>query len=296
MKQIVGTGVALVTPFKKDLSVDTEGLKKLTRFVIDGGVDFLVVLGTTGESATLNETEQDHVIQTVIETNAGQLPVVIGCGGNNTGEVANKMKALQLKWKPAAFLSVCPYYNKPSQKGLELHFSAIAAANPDAAIILYNVPGRTSCNLLPETTLRLARNTSQFISIKEASGNVEQMMNIIEKKPEGFELLSGDDNLCLPVMALGGKGVISVAANALPTVFSSIARLASQGNYDAARKAHYRINTLMQLNFAEGNPASVKMMLNILGICEPWVRLPLAPATDSLKQEITAALKAADLL
>ena len=286
MKKFNGTGVALVTPFLENGALDLPALGKLVQHVSQkGGVDFLVVLGTTAESVTLETEEQDQVIREVMRVNEGKLPVVLGCGGNNTASVVAQMKAYTDSYHPDGFLSVCPYYNKPTQEGLYLHFKAIAQ-EAKLPVILYNVPARTGSNLLPATALRLAKEFPQFVSIKEASGSVEQCMEIMAGKPEAFDLLSGDDALTLPITAIGGKGVISVAANALPLEFSAISRLMMEGNFDEARKAHYKILNLMNLNFREGNPAGIKAMLSIFGICGRTVRLPLAQASDALHHEM----------
>ena len=290
MKKLTGTGVALVTPFLENGELDIPSLRKLVRHVSQpGGVDFLVALGTTAESVTLESAEQDEVIRTIMDENAGKLPVVIGCGGNNTTKVISQMKYLTSTYHPDGFLSVCPYYNKPTQEGLYLHFKAIAQA-ATIPIILYNVPARTSSNLLPATANRIAKEFPQYVAVKEASGSVEQCMEIVAGKPATLDLLSGDDALTMPIIAIGGKGVISVAANALPLEFSAISRLMLEGKLEAAKNMHYRIFNLMNLNFREGNPAGIKAMLSVLGICGRTVRLPLAAASDALRDEMKKSL------
>lgn len=286
MNELKGTGVALVTPFAADGSVDHDGLRRVVRHVIDGGVNYLVILGTTGESVTLSAAEQHEVIATVISENDGAVPYVIGAGGNNTAQVQETMREYAAKYSPAAFLSVCPYYNKPNQEGLYNHFKTLCGTT-DVPVILYNVPGRTSSNLLPETVHRIARDCETAVAIKEASGNVEQGMECVLGKREGFLVLSGDDTLAIAQIASGFSGVISVMANAMPKEFTAIVNAALAGDYDAARKAHYAILNPMQLNFVEGNPAGVKAMLELQGICSRKVRLPLAEASDQLVEQMS---------
>ena len=290
MKKLTGTGVALVTPFHENGTVDWEGLKRLTDHVITGGVEYLVILGTTGESATLDENEQEKVIGTILETNAGRVPFVLGAGGNDTAKVCHKIEDWTDRYDPAAFLSVSPYYNKPSQAGIIEHFRMVAGCT-DSPIILYNVPGRTASNMLPATVIELAQSCENVLYIKEASGNVEQGMDIVAGKPDDFSVLSGDDTLGISQVAAGFEGVISVAANALPFEFSEMIRAALAGDFAKARKLHYSILKIMQLHFAEGNPAGVKASLHLKGICGPHVRLPLVPASaglmEAIKKELT---------
>lgn len=289
MNLLKGTGVALVTPFNADLSIDHKSLRKLTRHVIDGGVDFLVILGTTGESATLDREEQFAVVDTVLEANGGEVPYVIGCGGNDTRKIKASMADFSSRYAPAAFLSVSPYYNKPSQEGIYQHFKTLSEAS-SYPILLYNVPGRTSSNMLPSTSLRLARDFDNIFAIKEACGDIEQGMDLIQGKPESFSVLSGDDTLTLAQLATGFDGVISVAANALPTQFSGMVRAGRQGDFARGRELNYEILKLMRLFFAEGNPSSIKLALEHLGICERHVRQPMYPGSDALFQQIGKAL------
>lgn len=289
MNPFSGTGVALITPFTEDLQVDISALRTLTRNLIRGKVDYLVVLGTTGEAATLSAEEQLLVIETIQEKNAGQLPIVLGIGGNNTQTVCNKVSDWTHRFKPDAILSVSPYYNKPSQEGIYQHYKAISDST-DLPIILYNVPGRTSSNVSSETCLRLAHDIPHVVAMKEASGNAEQVMEIIAGRPEGFSLLSGDDLLVLPYIALGGDGIISVTANALPAKFSDMVRAGLSGNWDLARKLQYETLKLTQLNFVEGNPVGLKTLMELLGICKADVRLPLVKGTDQLREAMRKEL------
>jgi 4-hydroxy-tetrahydrodipicolinate synthase len=290
MKSLIGTGVAMVTPFEINGHVDVAALTRLTHSLVDGRVDYLVVLGSTGEAATQFDTDQDLVIRTVQEANAGRLPIVLGVGGNDTAAVAAKTYAWTERYKPAAFLSVSPMYNKPSQEGIYQHFKAVADST-DLPIILYNVPGRTGSNMLASTTLRLAHDFKNVVAIKEASGNMEQCMEIADGAPEGFLPISGDDLLALPLIACGYQGVISVAGNALPRMTSDLVRLALSGNYAEARALHYRLLAFTQLIFAEGNPAGIKVALDLLGICGPSVRLPLIAGSERLRKQLLDALE-----
>lgn len=285
---ISGTGVALITPFTSEGAVDIPALQRVVRHMIEGNVDYLVVLGTTGETATLSQEEKQAVIGTVIEANQDRLPIVLGVGGNNTQEVAKQMRAQQKQWDIQAFLSVSPYYNKPTQEGIYQHFAALAEAS-ELPIILYNVPGRTASNMEAKTTLRLANDFENIVAIKEASGNLSQCMEILQEKPAGFHLVSGDDYLTVPLVALGASGVISVAANAFPLPFTSMVRQALDGDFAGARESHFTLLPLMNLNFAEGNPVGVKTLLEFQGICSNAVRLPLVAASASLKTEMKAA-------
>lgn len=290
MSTLSGTGVALVTPFSPSGAIDSEGLRKVTRHVIDGGVDYLVILGTTGEAATLTASEQLQVIDTVLEASNDEVPYVLGAGGNNTAQVCTHIGDWSKRYKPAAFLSVSPYYNKPSQEGIYQHFKAISEST-DEHIILYNVPGRTAMNMSSTTSLRIAHEFANVVAIKEASGDLEQCMDLVRNKPKGFEVLSGDDTLVLPQLAAGFDGIISVAANAIPKRFTDIVKAGRSGDFKAARKAHYRILEIMRLFFAEGNPAGVKAALSLLDVCGPDVRLPLVKASEGLTARIKMTLE-----
>ncbi|MER3376771.1 MAG: 4-hydroxy-tetrahydrodipicolinate synthase [Allomuricauda sp.] len=290
MEKLVGTGVALVTPFKEDFSVDVDALVEIVEHNIQGGVDYLVVLGTTAESATLTNTEKQLVMDTVIKTNAGRLPLVLGVGGNNTMAVVEELKALDLS-EFDAVLSVSPYYNKPTQEGIYQHFKAIAKASPKP-VILYNVPSRTGSNMLPETTLRLAHEVPNILGIKEACGEMVQIDKIIKEKPEHFMVISGDDPTALPTVLAGGAGVISVLGQGLPSQFSKMINLGLQESADEAYKIHHKLLPLMQLIFEEGNPAGIKSVFENLGLSTAVVRLPLVEATPSLKNRIAGFLRA----
>ncbi len=289
MNTLKGTGVAIVTPFNKDKQVDEAALRRLVNHIIDGGVNYIVVLGTTGESATLNAQEKQLVIDTVVSENNGRLPLVLGIGGNNTQAVIDTINATDLSAFEAV-LSVSPYYNKPTQEGIYRHYQAIME-HTDANIILYNVPGRTSSNIAAETTLRLAHDFKRIVAVKEASGNVEQVMTIIAGKPEGFLVISGDDALTLPLLAAGADGVISVVANALPNDFSAMVQAALTNDLPAARALHYKVLPVIDYLFAEGNPAGVKNALSHLGIMDEYVRLPLVPVSNELSYKIKLFLE-----
>lgn len=280
-----GTGVALITPFLEDKSVDEVGLRTLVLNMLNGGVDFLVPLGTTGESVTLSESESDQVIRIVLETNASKRPVLMGCGGNDTFKVLKMQEKYEKAYKPDGFLSVTPYYNKPSQEGLYRHYKTLANGT-DLPIVLYNVPGRTGVNMLPDTVIRLAQECSNIVAIKEASGNIEQGAEILRRKPESFVVLSGDDTLVLPQLSIGYEGCISVAANGYPKEFSDLVRFGMNQNMEEGRKLYLKLLPWMQLLFKEGNPVGIKASLSILGVCGPYVRLPLVEATEVLKKEI----------
>lgn len=287
-KQFKGLGVAMVTPFQQDKKIDFKALERLTNHLIKGNADYLVVMGTTGESATLSSEEKQAVLDFVTEINAGQLPVVYGLGGNNTDELLREMD--RIKWDAVdAVLSVSPYYNKPTQAGIIAHYQELDKNTP-RPIILYNVPGRTASNLLPQTTLELAECT-HIIGIKEASGNLEQCMQIIKNKPDDFLVISGDDALVLPFLACGGDGVISVVGNAFPREFSEMIQAAFNNDYPHARQIHYRLIDIINQLFAEGNPAGIKEALKYLNISDHHCRLPLVPMTAkgsaALKQNIT---------
>lgn len=279
-----GSGVALVTPFKSDYSIDFDALRKLVRMQIDGGTDFLVVQGTTGESPTLSQPEKMAVLETVMDENNGKLKIVYGVGGNNTLAVGEALKAV-----PAGvngILSVSPYYNKPIQKGIIEHYKYIAGCT-ELPIILYNVPGRTGSNMLPETTLTLAE-VPNIVAMKEASGNMEQIMEIIRLRPDGFGVLSGDDALTMPLIAAGADGVISVVANAFPALFSTMVHASMNGELDRARKAHYELLPVTKMFFEEGNPGGVKAALRQLGVMDETMRMPLHPVSDGLRKRIEA--------
>jgi 4-hydroxy-tetrahydrodipicolinate synthase len=277
-----GSGVALVTPFKKDYSIDYDALRRLVRYQIESGTDFLVVQGTTGESPTLSQEEKMLVLQTVIDENQGALKIVYGVGGNNTIDVGEKLKKV-----PAGvdgILSVSPYYNKPTQQGIIEHFSYLASCI-NLPIILYNVPGRTGSNMLPSTTLKLAE-IPNLVAVKEASGNMEQIMEIIRLKPKGFGVLSGDDAITMPLIAAGADGVISVVANAFPKRFSEMVHASLEEKLPMARAAHDDLLTITKMFFEEGNPGGVKVSLNAQGLMEEAMRLPLFPVSDSLRNRI----------
>ena len=282
--QLKGTGVALITPFTKDNQVDTEALSRIVNYVIDGGVDFIVVLGTTSEAPTLTKEEKQLVKQTIIAANRGRLPLVIGIGGNNTQNVIEEIKQTDLS-EFVAILSVTPYYNKPSQSGLYAHFGAIARES-SLPIILYNVPGRTGVSMTAETVLRLANDFSNIIAIKEASGNMVLDMNILKASSERFSFLSGDDTTTLLSVYMGGVGAISVIGIAYPNEFSRMVRLGLEGKIDEANKFQYELLPKMELAFKEGNPTGIKAILAQKGLCEPYVRLPLVEASSQLKEEI----------
>jgi len=287
MKNIAGTGVALVTPFKADLSIDSEAFRRLIRKVSDGGVDFLVPLGTTGESVCLKDAESETIIRLLIEENTKNLPVVLGCGGNDTYKVLEKQKAYEKIFRPDAFLSVTPYYNKPSQAGLYKHFRTLAD-HTDIPIVLYNVPGRTGVNLLPETVLNLAKDCPTIIAIKEASGNIEQGVEILRNKPEGFTVLSGDDTLALPQMAAGYSGIISVAANGRSAEFSAMVKACLQGDFATALPLYYTLFPWMQALFMEGNPVGIKTWLELAGEMSACVRPPLVEGSEKLRVTLKA--------
>jgi 4-hydroxy-tetrahydrodipicolinate synthase len=287
--KISGTGVALVTPFNSDLSIDYNGLAALVNHCVDGNVDFLVVMGTTGESVTLSLEEKNTVLDCVKKANNNRLPIVLGIGGNNTDNVIQSFSSFDLSGVDA-ILSVSPAYNKPTQEGIYQHFKAVSEKSP-LPIILYNVPGRTSSNMTAETTLRLAHDFDNIVAVKEASGDMEQIMEIIAKKPDDFLVLSGDDAITLPIILLGGKGVISVLGQALPNEFSSMVNFAIDGDVKSSNTIHYKILSFVKPLFAEGNPAGVKTLLNILGICLDEVRLPLVKSSKNLRKIISKELE-----
>lgn len=284
MEAFVGTGVALVTPFKADLSVDVDALHKLVQDQIDNGIEYLVVLGTTAESATLNKEEKELIKAEVKKVNKGRLPLVLGVGGNNTAAVVDELKNGNLEGFDA-ILSVSPYYNKPTQEGIFRHFKEVAEASP-VPVILYNVPGRTASNVLPETVNRLAREVENIIGVKEAAGDIVQAMRLISLVPEDFKVISGDDMVTLPMTLAGGKGVISVIGQGFPQEFSEMVRLGLKGEVKEAYKLHYKIAPSIDLIFAEGNPAGIKALLTRKGIIDNHVRLPLVEASENLQQRI----------
>lgn len=287
MNLFKGAGVALVTPFHADMSIDFPALRRLVQEQIDGGTNYLVVQGTTGESPTLNSDEKKQVLETVLEVNNGKLPVVYGAGGNNTLSVIEAFK--KIPKGVDGILSVAPYYNKPTQAGYLAHYKALASET-DLPIILYNVPGRTGSNVLAETTLELAE-IKNIVAMKEASGNMEQIMEIIRCKPENFLVLSGDDAITLPLIAAGADGVISVVANSFPKQFSQMVSSALNGDFETARKIHYDLLPVTRLLFAEGNPGGVKIALEELGWMKPYMRLPLVQVSEGLKAKIVAETK-----
>ncbi|HAQ71165.1 4-hydroxy-tetrahydrodipicolinate synthase [Salibacteraceae bacterium] len=288
MKDFRGTGVAMVTPFKVSGEVDFPALEALTNHLIDGGVDYLVVQGTTGESATLTQSEKQEVLDCVVDVNEGRLPLVFGHGGNDTRALIHGFEKIDLKGVDA-ILSASPYYNKPTQNGIIAHYKALADASP-LPLILYNVPGRTASNMSSSTTLELA-NHSNIIAMKEASGDLDQVGAIIKRKPSKFLVLSGDDPLVVPHMSLGGDGIISVIANAFPEEFSAISKACFIGDYNKARKYHYLLIDFVYLLFAEGNPGGIKAALEILGVTEAHVRLPLAPISNELYKKMEKTIE-----
>lgn len=279
--KFLGTGVALVTPFHDDLSVDHQALANIVNHNIENGVEYLVISGTTGESVTITKQEKKDIITTIAKTNNNRVPMVLGIGGNNTAEIINEIKTTDLSIFDA-ILSVSPYYSKPTQEGVYQHFKAVAEACP-IPIILYNVPGRTSSNMMPETTVRLAKDFSNIIAVKEASNNVGQYLRLLKIKPADFLVISGDDDLALPVVLAGGAGVISVIGQAYPKDFSSMIRLGLEGKAKESFELHYKLMDVTSAIFSENNPAGIKGLLNVLGFCNDTVRLPLVPATAELK-------------
>lgn len=281
-------GVALITPFKEDESIDFDALARLVEHQIKNGTDYLVVCGTTAETPTLTEEEKEEVTRFVVENVAGRCPIVLGVGGNNTKAIVNKLQNDDYSGIDA-ILSVTPYYNKPSQEGMYQHYAAIAHASP-LPIVLYNVPGRTGVNMTAETTIRVATELPNICAIKEASGNFTQIDDIIKNKPKDFMVISGDDGITFPLITLGAVGVISVIGNAFPREFSRMVRLALQGDYDNARQIHHHFTELFQLLFVEGNPAGVKSMLAVMGFIENKLRLPLVPNTIKTYEKIRLVL------
>jgi len=289
MQALIGTGVALVTPFKKDFSVDTEALTRIVNFQIDNGIDYLVVLGTTAENATLSQDEKELVIQTVVAANNKRLPLVLGVGGNNTHKLVEELKTRDFT-DFVAVLSVSPYYNKPTQEGIYQHFKAIAEASP-IPVILYNVPGRTACNMMPSTVLRLANDFKNIIGIKEAAGDMVQAMKLIQGKPEGFLVISGDDMITLPMVLSGGSGVISVIGEGFPKLFSDMVRLGLERKVDEAYKIHYKLADAIDMIFEQGNPAGIKEVHKLLGLSENTLRLPLVNVNSDLSIRLSNFIK-----
>ena len=285
MQKFVGTGVALVTPFKKDLSIDFTALSKLVEFNIANGVDYLVINGTTGESVTVSKEERQRIVDVIVSVNKGRVPLVLGLGGNNTTAVIAEILSSDLTHIDA-ILSVAPYYSKPTQEGFYQHFKAIALASPKP-IILYNVPGRTSKNMDSQTTLRLASDFNNIIAVKEAGNNVQQYLELIKNKPKDFLIISGDDDLALNVVLAGASGVISVIGQAFPKEFSTLIRLGLQGKNKEAYKLHYKLMDIISMIFSENNPSGIKAVLQCLGITSNEVRLPLVKASEKLQKEIT---------
>ena len=284
-----GLGIALVTPFKSDGSVDYESLTRLVEYQLDNGADFLCILATTGETPCLTADEKKKIKELVISLAKGRVPILMGCGGNNTAAVIEELKTSD--WHGIdGVLSVCPYYNKPSQEGLYQHFKSIAAATK-LPVVLYNVPGRTGVNLQASTTVRLAKDCPNIVAIKEASGNLEQVDEIIKNKPDDFDVISGDDSLTFPMISCGAVGVISVIGNALPKEFSKMIRLEFRGEYEGARNIHHKFTDLFSLLFVDGNPAGVKAMLHEMGMIENVLRLPLVPTRISTLQKMSEIMK-----
>ena len=284
MKNIFkGTGIALITPFLPDNSVDTTALTRIVNHVIDGGADFLVALGTTSEAPTLNNDEKKHVVDTILKANGRRLPVLLGIGGNNTDSVIEQIQSQDFTGIDG-ILSVVPYYNKPNQRGMKAHFEAIADASP-VPVMLYNVPGRVGVNLQAATCVELARHPN-IIAVKEASGNLMQIMEILRDKPDDFDVLSGDDGITQPLMALGAQGVISVAANAYIKPFAHMMAAMKEGRSEEALKLHLAMLRMNQLIFADGNPAGIKCLMNLMGLCQNVLRLPLVPVSDTVQHDI----------
>lgn len=289
MQSLIGTGVALVTPFKKDFSVDIEALQRVVNFSIDGGVEYLVVMGTTAENATLTEEEKELVISTVIDVNKGRLPLVLGVGGNNTMQIVEELKTRDFS-AFEAILSVSPYYNKPTQEGIYQHFKAIAEASP-IPVILYNVPARTSSNMLPATVIRLANDFKNIVAIKEAAGDMAQALKLIKDASKDFLVISGDDMIALPIVLAGGAGVISVIGQGFPKEFSEMIRLGLNKKAAEAFKTQYFLADCIDMIFEQGNPAGIKQVFQALGIAENVVRLPLVSVDDALAARLNEFVK-----
>lgn len=289
MKKFRGTGVAIVTPFKSDLSIDFAALGRVVNHVINGGVNYIVVMGTTGESVTLTKDEKKAIISYVVEVTAERVPLVIGIGGNSTQEVINCVRHSNLTGVDG-ILSVAPYYNKPNQRGLFQHFKAIATCSP-VPVIMYNVPGRTCSNISAETCIELAHECDNIVGIKEASGDMAQIMRIIKGKPDNFSVISGDDMMTLPIISCGGSGIISVLANAFPAATSELVSNALKSNYKAAREIQLRYLEMIELLFIDGNPSGVKAMLSIMNLCQNTLRLPLVPVSRTIYTRIQKAIE-----
>jgi 4-hydroxy-tetrahydrodipicolinate synthase len=289
MKKLKGTGVAIVTPFKNDFSIDFAAFGRVVNHVINGGVNYIVVLGTTGESVTLTKDEKKAIICYILEAIDSRVPLVVGIGGNNTQEIINQVRNLDLSGVDA-ILSVAPYYNKPNQRGIFQHFKAIATWSP-IPVIIYNVPGRTGINISAETCLQLARECENIMGVKEASGNFEQIMKIIKDKPENFSVISGDDLNTIPIIAAGGSGVISVLANAFPAQWSEMVNQCLKSNFKTAREIQFRFMEMVELLFIDGSPAGVKAMLNIMNLCQNNLRLPLVPVSRTIYSRIQKAIE-----
>lgn len=288
-KKLSGTGVALVTPFNEKSEVDFPAIERVVNHCINGGVEYLVVMGTTGEYATLDREEIAAIVREIARINAGRVPLVLGTGGNNTAEVLSALKTTDFSGYEA-ILSVCPYYNKPQQEGIYQHFRLVAE-NAPLPVIVYNVPGRTGVNMTANTTLRLARDCKNIIGVKEASGNLVQIIEIINNKPDDFLVISGDDNIAMSVVLSGADGVISVAANAFPKDFSEMIRMSLAGKVDEAKRLNYKLFDFSNYIFLDGSPAGVKTALNEMGICQIFVRLPLVNVNDHVKQLISGFVK-----
>lgn len=284
-----GLGIALITPFNASGAVDYVVLKQLVEYQLKNGADFFCILATTGETPTLTDDEKQRIKELVVEVVAGSVPILMGCGGNNTAAIVEELHTRDFSGIDG-ILSVCPYYNKPSQEGLYQHFKTIANAT-DMKVVLYNVPGRTGVNMKAETTVRLARDCKNIVAVKEASGNLEQVDEIIKNKPDTFDVISGDDALTFPMIACGAVGVISVIGNALPKEFSRMLRLEQNGEFEPARKIHHMFTDLFNLLFVDGNPAGVKAMLHEMGMIENVLRLPLVPTRLTTMQKISECLK-----
>jgi 4-hydroxy-tetrahydrodipicolinate synthase len=289
MKKLKGTGVAIITPFKNDLSIDFAAFGRIVNHVITGGVNYIVVMGTTGESVTLTKDEKKAIICYILEAIDNRVPLVVGIGGNNTQEIINQVRSLDLTGVEA-ILSVAPYYNKPNQRGIFQHFKSIATWSP-IPVIIYNVPGRTGSNISAETCLQLATECENIVAVKEASGNFEQIMKILKQKPDNFHVISGDDLNTLPIIAAGGSGVISVLANAFPAQWSEMVNQCLKLNFKAAREIQFRFLEMIELLFIDGNPAGVKAVLNIMNLCQNNLRLPLVPVSRTIYSRIQKAIE-----
>jgi 4-hydroxy-tetrahydrodipicolinate synthase len=292
MKSVTGSGIAIITPFKPDFSIDYDALSGLIDFWINGGINYLVLMGTTGESVTLNASEKKELLNFCSDKIKGRVPLVLGVGGNDTENVLDTLRTYDFS-KVSAILSVSPYYNKPNQNGIYHHFKEIASVSP-VPVIVYNVPGRTGSNMTANTTLRLAREVENICGIKEASGNLEQITDIIRNAPSGFLTISGDDNLTLPILASGGDGVISVVANAYPSIFSKMVNDCLKGDFASALPAHLVMFPLVKLLFADGSPGGIKYVLHRKNLCGETVRKPLYPISTATREAIDICMKELD--